>query len=113
MPQVISPRRTPSRRRLSNTMRKVYAELDGIGRHCGKLRYVGGADGTHSFMKHKERTSVHLNDIVRLPCLVEERFRWAVEAQIREPTFARNGLDPVLFLPLWGLRAEVDVHRAI
>ena len=41
-------------------------------------------------------TSVHLNDVIRLPCLVEERFRWAVETQIREPTFARNGPDPVL-----------------
>jgi hypothetical protein len=58
-------------------------------------------------------TSVHLNNVVRLPCLVEERFRWAVEAQIREPTFARNGLDPILFFSFWGLRAEVDVHRAI
>src|SRR5689334_15404127 len=61
----------------------------------------------------EDSTSVHLNDVVGLPGLAEERFRWAVEAQIREPTLARNGLDPVLFFSSRGLRAEVDVHRAI
>src|SRR4029453_15288680 len=69
--------------------------------------------GVHVFPSGEASTSIDLNDIVRPPCLAEERLRWAVEAQIREPTFAGDGLNPVLFFSLWGLRAEVDVHRPI
>ena len=44
-------------------------------------------------------TSAHLNDVIRHPGLVEERFRWAVEARIKKPSLAWNGFDPVLSFP--------------
>src|SRR5882724_9804590 len=58
-------------------------------------------------------SSLHLNDVVRLPRLIEERLRRAVEAHIREPAPARHRLDPVLLLAGCHLRAEKDVHRTI
>src|SRR5437016_1335103 len=86
---------------------------------AGPFPEIGGksfqqtSSSDQQLLSRRFSTSVHLNDVVRLPCLVEQRFRRAVEAHISEPTSARNGLDPVLFLSFWSLRAEVDVHRTI
>src|SRR6516165_2833126 len=57
--------------------------------------------------------SVDLLEIGQRPRFVEERLGRTVEAEVGEPTLARNGLHPIRLFALRRLWAEVDVHRTI
>ena len=56
---------------------------------------------------------LHEFDIAWSPCLVEPRFKWAVETQDREPASPGHCLNPIILFTGWGLWAEVDVIRAV
>jgi hypothetical protein len=59
-------------------------------------------------------TSLHHFDLARPPGLGEERLERAVQAQDREETLFRIGLDPVAPFDIRSLRrAEVDRRRAV
>jgi len=60
----------------------------------------------------RDENSPYLHDVIRLPGLVEERLRGAVEAKDNEEAFAGDGRQPVLAFA-WRLWAEIDIGSAV
>jgi hypothetical protein len=52
-------------------------------------------------------------DFARPPCLVEPWLERPIQAQECVPALARDRLHPVVFLPIWGFRTEIDVDGTI
>ncbi len=60
-----------------------------------------------------EPNSLNQLKLTGLPCLVEPRLQWAVQAKEDVPTLAGNCLHPVGLMSLRRGRAEPDIHRCV
>src|ERR1019366_3351410 len=57
--------------------------------------------------------SLHQLAVTRLPASVEGRFLRSIDAEVDEPTFTRNGLDPLTFFASRGLWAKEKVNGLV
>ena len=47
--------------------------------------------------------------VSRFPAAIERRAFGTVDSEVDEPTLARQGLKPSVFVSLWGVRPEVEI----
>ena len=55
----------------------------------------------------------HFHNVIELPCAIERWRLRGVNSEVDKPAFARNGLDPMVFLAYLSLRTKVNINRAI
>src|SRR5262245_26011615 len=79
---------------------------------CTSRCLLWANSGHRALLLPTDRAGAHRFYVVELPRLVEIGLLRSVEAEVRKPPFARNGLDPVLRLRRLG-RTEIDVYRAV